>query len=126
MAPGAPLVVFLRAADWESRWIAVNTALSAAALGAPVELALFGEPLRAFLEGGFDAGAPPAAARLGAVGLSAALGEGRAALRLRVVACGTALQLAGIDVASAVPPLDAVVSLVDLARAASAGTALSF
>jgi hypothetical protein len=122
----APLVVFLRSGDWEARWLAVSAALSAASLGAPVQLALFGDALRAYLEARFDAGAPPAAVEGGAAHLSASLDEARAALGLRVVACDTALRLAGGDPARAVPPLDAVVSLPTLVRDARAGGSLSF
>ena len=122
----SPVVVFLRSADWEARWLAVSAALSAAALGAPVQLALFGAPLRAFVEGRFDEGAPPAAEEGGAARLSASLDEARAALGLRVVACDTALRLAGLESGGALPPLDAVVSLPSLVRDAQAGSALSF
>jgi predicted peroxiredoxin len=122
----APLVVFLRGADWEARWIATGAALSAAALGHPVTLALFGGALRAFVEGRFDEGAPPAAASIGAAGLRDALSEARSALGLRVVACETAARLAGLDPARCAPPLDALVPLTDLVRIAAAGASLSF
>jgi hypothetical protein len=122
----APLVVFLRGGDWDARWLAASAALSAAALGAPVQLALFGAALRAFVEGRFDEGAPPAAAALGAGGLAGSIGEARGALGLRVVACDTAVRLEGLDPALVARALDGVVSLPALVRDARAGTTLSF
>jgi hypothetical protein len=122
----AGVVVFLRGADWEARWLAASAALSAAALGAPVKLALFGAALRALLEGRFDEGAPPQAAALGAAGLAAAIEEARGALGLRLVACDTAVRLEGLDPAVALGALDEIVSLPALVREARDGTALSF
>jgi hypothetical protein len=96
-----PLVILLRADGWQDRWLAVSLALIAAACGDPVRLALFGEPLRAFAEGRFDEGAPPQApgARVGS--LAEMVEEGRRELGLRVVACDTAVRLAGLDPARA-------------------------
>jgi hypothetical protein len=122
----APFVVFLRGEGWEARWLGVSAALSAAALGAEVLLALFGEPLRLFVAGRFDEGEPEAARAIGAAGIAAQLAEARAALPLRVVACDTALRLAGLDAARAVPPLDGVVSIPELVRAAREGSSASF
>jgi len=91
------LVILLRSGDWHSRWLAVSLALTAAACDEEVELALFAEALGAFAAGRFDEGAPPQAgpSRVGSV--AAALEEGRRDLGIRVVACDTALRLAGID-----------------------------
>lgn len=115
---GAPLVLFLRSGAWSDRWLAVSLALTAAAHGDAATLALFGEPLRAFLDGRFDDGAPAEAgpARVGS--LAGMLEEGRRDLGLRIVACDTALRLAGGDPASA--PLE-VTSLPALWRAARDG-----
>jgi hypothetical protein len=125
MSATPPLVVFLRSGGWEARWLAASAALSAAALGREVTLALFEEPLRAFVDGRFDEGAPAPAAGLGATRLREALLEARAVLPLRIVACDTALRLAGLDPAAVVPPLDGVVPLTALVRDAGTG-ALTF
>jgi peroxiredoxin family protein len=119
------VVVFLRSASWDARWTAVSTALTAAALGERVHVALFGEALRAFVAGSFDDGAPSDASIVGDP-LSVSLGEGRAALGLRVVACETAVRLAGLDPAQVVPPLDALVSLPALWKLAEGGRLLTF
>jgi len=118
-------VIFLRAADWPTRWLAVSTALTAAAHGEKVQLALFGEPLHAFLTGRFDEGAPPAAAGARVGSLAAMLAEGQAALGLRVVACDTALRLAGLAPEEARARLE-VTSLPALWRDGSRGRLLSF
>ncbi|HET7754841.1 MAG TPA: DsrE family protein [Anaeromyxobacteraceae bacterium] len=120
-----PVVVFLRDGAWDARWTAVSTALTAAALGEAVHLALFGDALRAFASGTFDDGAPPQAASLGP-SLTASLDEARAALGVKVVACETAVRLAGLDPAGVVPPLDALVSLPALWSLARDGRLLSF
>jgi predicted peroxiredoxin len=123
-APG-PLVLFVRGDAWEARHLAVSLALTAAALGDEVHLALFGGALRLFVGGRFDEGAPPSAAAAKVGSLAAALGEGRRDLGVRVVACDTALRLAGLDAASAVPPLDGVVSLPSLWLLARGGRSLT-
>lgn len=119
------LVIFLRAPDWPTRWLAVSTALTAAAHGERVQLALFGEPLAAWAAGRFDDGAPEAAdaARVGS--LAAMLEEGIQALGLRVVACDTAVRLAGL-VPEAVRARVEVTSLPSLWRDAREGRLLSF
>jgi predicted peroxiredoxin len=125
VSASGPLVLFLRSDTWDARHLAVSLALTAAALDDEVHLALFGAALRLFASGRFDEGAPPeaAAAKVGA--LTAALAEARRDLGLRVVACDTALRLAGVDPAAAVPPLDGVVSLPSLWRLAQGGRALT-
>jgi predicted peroxiredoxin len=122
---GRPVVIFARGDAWEARQLAVSLALSAAALGDAVHLALFGGALRLFVEGGFDEGAPPSAAAAKVGSLAGALAEARRDLGVRVVACDTALRLEGLDAASAVPPLDAVASLPSLWRLAQEGCALT-
>lgn len=121
-----PLVILLRSADWTARYQATTVALTAAAFGDPVHLALFFEALTAWVEGRFDEGAPPeaAAARVGS--LAASLEEGRRELGMRVVACDTAVRLAGLDPARAAAALDGIVGLPELWRLARAGQALAF
>lgn len=119
------VVIFLRSGGWEARWEAVSIALTAAALGERVHLALFAEPLRGFATGTFDDGAPAEASALGDP-LSVSLGEGRSALGVQVVACETAVRLAGLDPARVVPPLDALVSLPALWKLADGGRLLTF
>lgn len=119
------VVVFLRSGAWDARWSAVNVALTAAAMGERVVVALFGDALRDFVAGRLDAGAPPQSAALGD-SLSASLAEGRAALGVRVVACETVVRLAGLDPARVVPPLDALESLPALWRLSEGGRLLTF
>jgi peroxiredoxin family protein len=119
----APLVVFLHHAAWADRYQAVTLALTAAALGDPVTLALFFEPLRLFAEGRFDDGAPAEAAGAKVGSLAEALEEGRRELGVRVVACDTALRLAGVG-ADAATRLDGVMTLPALWRLAQGGRAL--
>ncbi len=119
-----PLVLFLHRSDWESRYQATTLAVTAAALGDPVHLALFFGALRAWVEGDFDEGAPSqaAAARVGS--LRETLEEARRGLGLRVVACDTAVRLTGIEPARAAQKLDGVGSLTSLWREAQGGLAL--
>jgi peroxiredoxin family protein len=119
------LVIFLRSGDWDSRHLAVSVAITAAALGDAVHLALFGEALRSFAADRFGEGAPLAAAAARVPPLDQTLVEARRDLGVRVVACDTALRLAGLDPQAVVPPFDAVVSLPSLWRLAQAGRALS-
>ena len=119
------VVIFLRGGEWDARWTAVSVALTAAALGQSVHLALFGEALRAYASGHFDEGAPPDASIVGDP-LSVSIQEARAALDLKIVACETAVRLAGLDPARVVPPLDALVSLPALWRLSQGGRLLTF
>ncbi len=119
------LVLFLRAPEWEARHHAISLAITAAALGDEVHLALFGGALSAFARGQLGEGAPAAAQAARVPPLDATLAEARRDLGVRVVACETALRLAGLDPARAVPPLDAVVSLPALWRLAQQGRALT-
>jgi peroxiredoxin family protein len=119
------VVIFLGSGAWGARWTAVSTALTAAALGEAVHVALFDEALRAFVAGSFDEGAPAEASTIGDP-LSVSLGEGRAALGIRVVACETAVRLAGLEPAQVVPPLDALVGMPALWRLAGGGRLLTF
>jgi predicted peroxiredoxin len=120
-----PVVIFAQGDAWAARQLAVSLALTAAALGDAVHLALFGGALRLFLEGRFDEGAPDSAVAAKVGSLASALAEARRDLGVRVVACDTALRLQGYDAARAVPPLDAVASLPALWRLAQEGRALT-
>jgi hypothetical protein len=101
-------------------------ALTAAAFGHPVVLALAGASLRAWVDGRFDEGAPAsgAAARVGS--LRAMLDEGRRDLGIEVVACDTEIALAGLDLEAARASLDAVRSLPEQWRGAAGGHVLAF
>jgi hypothetical protein len=121
-----PCLVLLGGTGWDARRRAVSTALTAAAFGHRVVVALAGEPLRAWLDGTFDEGAPSGAAADRVGSLRAMLEEGRRDLGLEVVACDTELRLAGADPALARTALDAVRSLPEQWRAAAAGHVISF
>jgi peroxiredoxin family protein len=115
-----PLVVFLQQGSWEARYQAVTLAVTAAALGDAVTVALFFEPLRLWVAGRFDEGAPPQAAAARVLGLAASLGEARA-LGLEIVACDTAVRLAGLDPAELGSAVDRIASLPALYKAAREG-----
>src|SRR5512132_3891649 len=92
-----PLVIFLQRGGWEERYQAVTLAVTAAAFGEAVTIALFFEPLRLWAAGRFDEGAPPTAALARVASLKESLDEARRELGLRVVACDSAVRLAGLD-----------------------------
>jgi peroxiredoxin family protein len=121
----SPTVIFLRAAGWEARYHAATLAVTAAALGDPVTLALSFEPLRRWVEGRFDEGATDTAevARIGS--LRVVLDDARRELGLRVVACDTAVRLAGVPPEAARAALDEVTTLTSLWRLAQAGRAVT-
>lgn len=121
-----PLVIFLSGAGWEARYQAVMVAVTAAALGDQVTLAVSFEPLAALVTGRFDEGAPATAAAARVPPLSESLAEARAELGLRLVACETAVRLAGLDPEAARAALDGLEPLPSLWRLAQAGRALSF
>lgn len=121
-----PTVIFLSGAGWEARYQAVTLGVTAAALGDEVTLVLSFEPLRAFVAGAFDAGAPPTAAGAKVPPLSETLAEARRDLGLRVVACETAVRLAGLEPGAARAALDALEPLPSLWRLAQGGRALAF
>ena len=123
---GKPCLILLGGAGWDVRRRAVSVALTAAAFGHPVVLALAGEPLRAWVEGRFDDGAPEGAVAARVGSLREMLEEGRRDLGVEVVACDTELRLAGLDVEAARPSLDAVRSLPDQWRATGQGHVLCF
>jgi peroxiredoxin family protein len=119
-----PVVIFLHRGGWQDRYQAVTLAVTAAALGDPVTLALHFEPLRLWVEGRFDEGAPPEAAAARVTGLAEALEDGRRELGLKVVACDTAVRLAGLEPERAAPRLDGVTTLPSLWKAAREGRAV--
>ena len=119
-----PLVIFLRSEGWEARHLAVSLAVTAAALGDEVHLALFAGALRAYADGRFGEGAPETAGPARVPPLDETLREARRDLGLRVVSCDTALRLTALDPGTAVPSLDAVMSLPSLWQLARAGRAL--
>ena len=122
----SPLVIFLSGAGWAARYQAAMVAVTAAALGDEVTLALSFEPLQAFVTGAFDDGAPATAGAARVPPLSEALLEARRELGLRVVACETAVRLAGLDPAAARQVLDGLEPLPSLWRRAQGGRALAF
>lgn len=118
---GGPLVLFLQRGSWQDRYQAVTLAVTAAALGDQVILALFAEPLRLWVAGRFDDGAPPEAAGARVQGLAQSLGEARRELGLEVVACDTAVRLAGLDPEALGTALDRLATLPTLWKAAREG-----
>jgi peroxiredoxin family protein len=121
-----PCLILLGGAGWDVRRRAISVALTAAAFGHPVVVALSGEPLRAWHEGRFDDGASPDAAGARVGSLTAMLEEGRRDLGMKVVACDTELRLVGIDPEEARPSLDAIRSLPEQWRSAAEGHVLGF
>ena len=121
-----PCLILLGGAGWDVRRRAVSVALTAAAFGHPVVVALSGEPLRAWVDGRFDDDAPPEAPEARVGSLAAMLEEGRRDLGVEVVACDTELRLIGIDPEEARPSLDAIRSLPEQWRAAAEGHVLGF
>ncbi len=122
----APCLILLGGSGWDARRRAVSTALTAASFGHRVVVALSGEPLRAWVQGEFDAGTPPGAASARVGSLREMLDDGRRALGVEVVACDTELRLAGIDPEAARGVLDAVRSLPEQWRFGADGHVLSF
>jgi predicted peroxiredoxin len=121
-----PLVIFLSGRGWPERYQAVMLGVTAASLGDAVTLVLAFEPLRAFVEGRFEEGAPPTTVGARVPPLEATLGEARRELGLRVVACETAVRLAGLEPEAVGPMLDGLEPLPSLWRLAQQGRALSF
>jgi peroxiredoxin family protein len=121
-----PVVIFLGGSGWPARYQAVMLGVTAASLGDAVTVVLSFEPLRAFVEGRFEDGAPPTVSQARVPSLAATLDEARRGLGLRVVACETAVRLAGIDPEAARARLDGLEPLPSLWRLAQRGRALSF
>ena len=119
-----PVVVFLHRGSWADRYQAVTLGVTAAALGDRVVLALFFEPLRLWVADRFDEGAPPEAAASRVAPLRESLEEARRELGLEVVACDTAVRLAGLDPDALGGVLDRIATLPQLWQAARDGRAI--
>jgi peroxiredoxin family protein len=105
--------------------MAATLAATSAAMGDSVHVALFFGALRAWVEGRFDEGAPAEAAAARVAPLRETLEEARRDLGVRVVACDTAVRLAGLVPEQAERTIDGIVSLPALWRLAQAGQALT-
>lgn len=121
-----PVVVFLHHGAWADRYQAVTLGVTAAALGERVVVALFFEPLRLWAEARFDEGAPPEAAAARVAPLRETLEEARRELDVEVVACDTAVRLAGLDPAALAGAgiVDRIATLPQLWQAARDGRAI--
>lgn len=114
-------MIFLQGDGWEHRYQAVTLALTAAAYGDAVTVALFFDPLRRWVEGRFDQGAPPSTSAARVAPLAQTLAEARGDLGVRVVACETAVRLAGLDPGAIRPALDGLEGLPQLWKRARDG-----
>ncbi len=115
------LVLLVHRGAWADRYQATTLAVTAAALGERVIVALFFEPLRLWAQGRFDEGAPPEAAGARVASLRETLEEARQELGLELVACDTAVRLAGLDPAALGGVLDRVTTLPQLWQAGRDG-----
>lgn len=122
--PGS-LVVLLHRAAWADRYQAVTLAVTAAALGEHVTVALFFDALRLWVDGRFDEGAPAEAAAARIASLRDSLDEARRELGLEVVACDTAVRLAGLEPDAIRGAVDGIVTLPALWKAAREGRQIS-
>jgi peroxiredoxin family protein len=120
-----PLVVLLHRAGWQDRYQAVTLAATAAALGERVTVALFFEALRLWVDDRFDEGAPAEASAARVAPLRESLEEARRELGLEVVACDTAVRLAGLDPDAIRGRVDRIVTLPSLWKAAREGRQIS-
>jgi peroxiredoxin family protein len=118
-------VILLHRARWSDRYQLVTLAVTAAALGDRVIVALFFDALRLWVDDRFDEGAPPEAAAARVAPLRQSLDEARRELGLEVVACDTAVRLAGLDPNAIGGAVDRIVTLPALWKAASEGRQLS-
>lgn len=125
MSGRGPLVVLLQRAAWADRYQAATLAATAAAMGEPVIVALFFDALRLWVEGRFDEGAPPEAAAARVAPLRETLEEARRELGLEVVACDTAVRLAGLEPDAIRGAVDRIVTLPALWKAAREGRQIS-
>jgi peroxiredoxin family protein len=119
------LVIFLRSSDWQSKYLAVTTAVTAAAMGDEVQLALFFGPLRDWVDGSFDRDTPPRAAEVHVGSLTSTLEEARRDLGVKIVACDTAMKLASVEEGQA-SRLDGIVSFPALWKTAQTGQLIAF
>jgi peroxiredoxin family protein len=121
----ASLVVLLHRGAWADRYQAVTLAVTAAALGDRVTVALFFDALRLWVEGRFDEGAPAEAGAARIAPLRESLEEARRELGLEVVACDTAVRLAGLEPDAIRGDVDRIVTLPALWKAARDGRQIS-
>jgi peroxiredoxin family protein len=115
------VVLFVHHGTWADRYQATTLAVTAAALGERVVVALFFEPLRLWAEGRFDEGAPPEASAARVTSLRETLDEARRELGVKLVACDTAVRLVGLDPAALGGVLDEVTTLPQLWQAGREG-----
>jgi peroxiredoxin family protein len=115
------VVLLVHRGAWADRYQATTLAVTAAALGEQVTVALFFEPLRLWAQGRFDEGAPPEAAGARVTSLRETLEEARRELGVELVACDTAVRLAGLDPAALGGVLDRVTTLPQLWQAGREG-----
>ena len=125
MSKAGSLVVLLHRGAWPDRYQAATLAVTAAALGERVTVALFFDALRLWVEGRFDEGAPPEAAAARIAPLRETLDEARRELGLEVVACDTAVRLAGLEPDAIRGSVDRIVTLPALWKAAREGRQVS-
>ena len=115
------VVLLVHRGTWADRYQATTLAVTAAALGERVVVALFFEPLRLWAEGRFDEGAPPEATVARVTSLRETLEEARRELGVELVACDTAVRLVGLDPAALGGVLDQVTTLPQLWQAGREG-----
>ncbi len=125
MSGSGTLVVLLHRGGWPDRYQAATLAVTAAALGERVTVALFFDALRLWVEGRFDEGAPAEAGAARIASLRESLQEARRELGLEVVACDTAVRLAGLEPDAIRGAVDRIVTLPALWKAARDGRQIS-
>ncbi len=125
MSGSGALVVLLHRGGWPDRYQAATLAVTAAALGERVTVALFFDALRLWVEGRFDEGAPAEAGAARIASLRESLQEARRELGLEVVACDTAVRLAGLEPDAIRGAVDRIVTLPALWKAARDGRQIS-
>ena len=84
-------------------------------------MALFFDPLRRWVEGRFDEGAPATVSEARVAPLAETLAEARRDLGVRIVACETAVRLAGVEPEAVRAALDGLEGLPELWRRAREG-----
>ncbi len=124
MTRARAVVFFVEGESWQARYQAVTLAVTAAALGDAVIVALFFDPLRRWVDGRFDDGAPPESGAARVASLRETLDEARRELGVEVVACDTAVRLAGLDPAALGAAIDRIETLPSLWKKAREGRAV--
>jgi peroxiredoxin family protein len=116
MGPPRKLLICLHRGGFEPLYQAASLALTAGSTGGEVTVAPFFSGLLT-LVGKIPYNDDPAAVRAVGLGLPDPrhmLGEGRTASGIRVVACDTAVRLAGLDSDAVSPYVDAIIGLATL------------